>query len=81
MSTQKTGSCVKTTPNPVSDGKLTVDTPVGVAASVVEIFDLNGTLVLTLSINRPKTEIQVSHLPNGTYVVKVGSALAKIVKY
>jgi hypothetical protein len=65
-------------PNPVVNGKLTVELPKN--NGTVHIFDLSGKLVLTLTTNSPKTEINVSNLQKGSYVVKVGAASAKFIK-
>ncbi|MCL2682811.1 MAG: T9SS type A sorting domain-containing protein [Bacteroidales bacterium] len=67
-------------PNPVLDGKLVVEIPENRRSAAIRIYDFSGRLVLTHAIDRPKTEINISHLPNGVYVVKVGQNTARIIK-
>jgi uncharacterized protein YjdB len=67
-------------PNPITDGKLFVEIPENTNAERIEIYDFGGKLVLSQVVNRPKTEINISHLPDGTYVVRIGNVTAKIVK-
>ena len=53
---------------------------------VVELFDLNGNRVYSakpncqLSIVNCPLIIDVSHLPNGTYILRIGNRVAKVVK-
>ncbi|MCL2028225.1 MAG: T9SS type A sorting domain-containing protein, partial [Bacteroidales bacterium] len=68
-------------PNPIVDGKLTIEIPVNIESEIIQIFDFSGKLMLTRVVNRPKTEIDLSHLPEGTYIVRIGTASTKIVKH
>ncbi|MDR0438020.1 MAG: T9SS type A sorting domain-containing protein [Bacteroidales bacterium] len=67
-------------PNPVLDGKLVVEIPENTRSAVIRVYDFSGRLVLTHAIDCPKTEINISHLPNGVYVVRVGQNTARIIK-
>ncbi|MCL2072702.1 MAG: autotransporter-associated beta strand repeat-containing protein [Marinilabiliaceae bacterium] len=50
--------------------------------SALEIFDIAGRLVHRepFTVNRETLEIDISHLPNGLYFVKVGGEMVKVVK-
>jgi uncharacterized protein YjdB len=67
-------------PNPITNGRLFVEIPESTTADRIEIYDFSGKLVLTQVVNRPITEINISHLPNGTYIVRIGSISSKIIK-
>jgi len=71
---------LKVWPNPVLDGKLIVEIPANSEGSVIQIYDISGQLVLTRPMNHPKTEIDISHLPNGVYIVRVGHRSVRIIK-
>ncbi len=76
---------LKLYPNPITNGVLTVEIPesfggVGVHTDIITIYNVSGKLMLSKPANRPKTRINISHLPNGTYIVKIGEVSAKIVK-
>jgi hypothetical protein len=64
-------------PNPIVNGQLTIDEGQSQAGEQVEIYNVNGVLVGSYSI-RPT--INIGHLPAGTYIVKVGGRVAKVVK-
>jgi hypothetical protein len=53
-------------------------------SNIVEFYDMNGKRVfftqIPLTTNHSPLTINVSHLPSGTYIVKIGSASVKIVK-
>ncbi|MCL2681903.1 MAG: M6 family metalloprotease domain-containing protein [Bacteroidales bacterium] len=74
------GAILKVYPNPVFDGKLVVEIPNNVESEMIQIYDFSGKLVLTRVANHPKTEINISHLPDGTYILKIGAVSTKIVK-
>jgi hypothetical protein len=74
---------------------LTIDNGEWRIGDIVEIFDLNGRRVFShpapqrlrhgsVQASHPETlssfTLDISHLPNGTYIVKIGNATAKIVK-
>ncbi len=76
-------------PNPTYSGKLTIESGKWnsqTASSLrgtkqsIEIFDLVGKLVGAFAITDEKTEINIGHLPSGTYFVKVGTQTAKVIK-
>ncbi|MCL2413109.1 MAG: M6 family metalloprotease domain-containing protein [Bacteroidales bacterium] len=67
-------------PNPVTDGKLIVEISDNIRSTAIQIYDLLGNLVLTRPINRPRTELDISHLPNGAYVVRIGQKTVRIIK-
>jgi hypothetical protein len=67
-------------PNPVTNGPLIIDNgkfPI----NNVEIYDMLGKLMYQqLSIINCQLSIDISHLPNGIYIVKIGNHSARIVK-
>jgi len=67
-------------PNPVFDGKFVVEVPNNFEGTIIQIYDFSGQLALTRTIDSPKTEIDISHLPNGTYIVKIGHFSVIIIK-
>ncbi len=71
-------------PNPLFNGKLTIETspqtPKGGFKDGIQLYDLVSKLVGTFAITGEKTEINIGHLPSGTYFVKVGTQTAKIIK-
>ncbi len=74
---------VQLSPNPTS-GNLLVRYEENQSVSSIEIYDINGYLVKTISTKNPK-EIDISQLKPGTYMFKVfndknESALIKIIK-
>jgi hypothetical protein len=60
-------------PNPVVADVISID---GDFAGQVEIYSLTGALVLVSN----KTTIKIGHLPAGTYIVKAGNRVGKVVK-
>jgi len=60
-------------PNPVTDGIFFVELPAGKSSETVKIFDLSGRLVLAQAVALQKNGINISHLSNGMYIVKVFS--------
>jgi len=67
-------------PNPVLDGRLVVEIPENTQNTVVRIYDFLGRLVLTHTADRQRAEIDISHLPNGAYIVKIGQNIGRIIK-
>ena len=67
-------------PNPANDN-ITIETP---PPSTIEISNIEGQLIKTLAASGTKTNIDVSALPCGVYVVQVktekGVAVRKFVK-
>ncbi|NJN35681.1 MAG: T9SS type A sorting domain-containing protein, partial [Saprospiraceae bacterium] len=72
----KGGKALKVYPTLVSNGILTVDTE-GVQLQSFSITNLLGQQVLT---GKTTQQIDVSALAKGTYILKVGTAVAKFVK-
>ncbi|MDR1342219.1 MAG: cadherin-like beta sandwich domain-containing protein [Prevotellaceae bacterium] len=67
-------------PNPVSDGALKIKNGGLKAGEKVEVYSLSATLVAAYEVAAgPETVINISHLPQGTYIVKVGAYSAKVV--
>lgn len=64
-------------PNPASN-MLYVETAKGDGA--VELYNIQGQLVLRQKADEGKTTLRISHLPNGVYVLRCGEKVAKIVK-
>jgi uncharacterized repeat protein (TIGR02543 family) len=68
-------------PNPIVNGQLIMDNGQLKAGDKVEIYSMNGALVLTGYVSGgSSTTLNLSHLSQGTYVVKVGGRAAKVVK-
>ncbi|MCX6244325.1 MAG: T9SS type A sorting domain-containing protein [Bacteroidetes bacterium] len=57
-------------PNPATD-KITIKIAEGQALSQLSILNLNGEEVLTRSLIKPKTQIDISNLPSGIYFVRL----------
>lgn len=64
-------------PNPASDYLIIETDAIG---TTIAITDLAGRTVMTTFTTEPKTTLNVSQLSAGTYVVRVGNKIAKIVK-
>ncbi|MCL2027993.1 MAG: T9SS type A sorting domain-containing protein [Bacteroidales bacterium] len=73
-------------PNPVNY-ELSIEVPNEVKDlhTIVELFDINGKRVyhgnrISVTGDRSPYIINISHLPEGTYIVRIGSHSAKVVK-
>jgi uncharacterized repeat protein (TIGR02543 family) len=66
-------------PNPTSH-LLTVVNDKAKAGDRIEVLSITGVLVKTYLSTGPATTIDLSSLPAGTYLVKLGAAVAKVVK-
>ncbi len=66
-------------PTPASES-VTVATEVGSQPLSVTVTDLSGRTVATAIATGSKTEINISHLPQGTYIVRVGDKVGRMVK-
>jgi hypothetical protein len=76
-----TGNALKIYPNPVANGTFFVErTPDDNQPERIRIYDIVGKLVLMQPTAGAKTEINISHLPDGFYVVNIGEVSMKIVK-
>ena len=68
-------------PNPATDGVLTIENGDLKAGEQVELYSMAGIRVATFEASAgAQTVINVSHLPKGAYIVKLGKRTAKIVK-
>jgi hypothetical protein len=65
-------------PNPVKDGQLTIDNG-KLPINNIEIYDIMGKKQLSI-INYQLSIIQIdiSHLPNGMYIVKIGTSTGSV---
>jgi len=59
-------------PNPTSE-QITIETSAIQTASQLSILNLNGQEILTRQITKPKTQLDVSCLPNGVYFIRLTS--------
>jgi len=71
---------VRLYPNPVVNGQLTMENEQWKTGEAIEIYNLSGALSATYTATGEKTSLNISHLPNGTYLLKVGGYTAKFVK-
>jgi autotransporter-associated beta strand protein len=68
-------------PNP-TNGELQITKSTNNQITKVEIYDMNGRLVFVapFTIHHSPFTVNVQHLPQGTYFVRIGTQTAKIVK-
>ncbi len=66
-------------PTPASESVTVATEGISLPVSVT-ISDLSGRTVANAIATGDKTEINISHLPQGTYIVRVGDRVAKVVK-
>lgn len=64
-------------PNPASDF---VDVFVGEGNCQAEIIDMNGRVVMSVSLNNTINRIAINNLPNGAYILRVNGESRKFVK-
>jgi hypothetical protein len=57
-------------PNPATD-KITIEIAEGQAPGQLSMMNLNGEEILTCSLIKPKTQIDISNLPSGVYFVRL----------
>jgi hypothetical protein len=67
-------------PNPVTNGQLIVANGQWKAGDRVELYDLLGRLVLSTRLSGVQATVNVSSLPQGAYIVKLGNKTALIQK-
>ena len=65
-------------PNPMTD-KITIQTE-NPKNELFNIFNLSGQLVSSGRLEETSTEVQMSHLPSGMYIVKVGQKSFRVIK-
>jgi len=58
-------------PNPVTNGKVTVDSKSAEMVHFIEIIDSKGQIVKKVNPSQSKTEIEVSNLKKGMYFLKI----------
>jgi hypothetical protein len=58
-------------PNPVTNGKVTVECKSGEIVNLIELFDSNGNIVNSNKSNQFKAEINVSGLGKGLYFLRI----------
>jgi PKD repeat protein len=63
-------------PNPISD-ILNIE---NLDNQIITVTDVLGKTMLTEKIIAGKNSINISHFPNGTYILKIGNATCKIIK-
>jgi len=80
VETRRATSLPNMYPNPVFNGRLMIELPDNIEKETVQIYDFSGKLMLTRTVTRPKTELNISHLPDGTYIVAIGAQSKKIIK-
>ena len=59
-------------PNPASD-RIFISTPNSECSTTATLYDLNGKIVKTLSVNQGVNTMEVNGLPNGTYILKIAN--------
>jgi uncharacterized repeat protein (TIGR02543 family) len=64
----------------ITSGELTVESDKFDNAETIRVYSLSGALVATYPTAGAQTSLNVSALPSGTYVVKVGRYAGKFVK-
>ena len=77
--TAEAQTAVKLYPNP-TNGQLTIDNEQWKEGEAIEIYSMSGALVATYKAAGEKTSVNISHLPNGAYLLRVGRYTAKFVK-
>ncbi len=71
---------LKMYPNPVENGIITITCEQYKQGDKVEVSTMGGDLVLVQPATEGTTTVDIAHLPSGIYIVKVGNAVAKMVK-
>jgi hypothetical protein len=67
-------------PNPVSNEELIVKNEELQAGDKIEVYSLSGARLKIFAATGARSSIDLSSLPAGTYMVKAGGAVAKVVK-
>jgi PKD repeat protein len=73
-----TENLLKLYPNPVTDFLKVENARVG---DRIELYDVNGRLVLQSKVEATQTELQLQAISKGIYFLKVGTVVSKILKY
>jgi uncharacterized protein YjdB len=67
--------------NPLVSGLLTIDNEEFKVGNAINVYSANGALVLSGYVSgRSSTTLNLSHFAQGTYIVKAGNRVAKVVK-
>ena len=66
-----TSDAIRVFPNPAANGKFTVSIPAVKGSAIVRLFDAYGKMVLQQSTTSSATELNISKLPAGIYMVQV----------
>jgi len=69
--TQKFEPELKIYPNPVTSGKVTVESKTSEKINTIQVIDLQGRIVKTIEPNQYKTEIELSSLIKGMYYLRI----------
>lgn len=67
-------------PNPVTGGKVIVESKSGEKLSTIELVDLQGKILRSIKPDQSKTEIEVSHLIKGMYFLRIDAGQGLITK-
>lgn len=77
------GNSIFVSPNP-SNSEITILTPVGTEANIMEIIGFNGIVVKKLMIDNPKEineiKVNIEDLSSGVYFIRVGTNYKKVIK-
>lgn len=68
-----TGSAISVFPNPVSTGRFTLNMPALKGVATVRIIDVFGKLVSVQQVTAVQSEIDISKLPAGIYLLKTSN--------
>jgi hypothetical protein len=75
---------LKVFPNPVTNGELKIENGEWKSGDIVEIYNLIEKRVyskqISFTIHHSPLIINISHLPNGMYIVKIGKFSSRIIK-
>ncbi|MDR2907048.1 MAG: M6 family metalloprotease domain-containing protein [Bacteroidales bacterium] len=70
-------------PNPVTGGELRIENGQWKQGDIAEIYTMTGQCVFTHSLpasGQSSITLNISHLPTGAYVLKIGTASVKVIK-
>lgn len=70
IKTENTLEKVQVYPNPVTNGKITINTETN-SNKTVELYDVLGKKILNTEMSSYQKEINVTHLKAGVYILKI----------
>jgi hypothetical protein len=70
---------VKVYPNPVTYGKVSIETGDLNPGEKIYIYNQSGNLAAAYEATAGKTTINVEHLPGGSYFLKAGITVVKLI--